>query len=343
MYVVRLRRSGPRRQLDPRRTRGDPHRAPARRPVARPAPPPPRHGARRRHPLQRRPAAPPGCPRGARPAAANARQAPLPCPAAGPRHRRPRARHAAGRLRRRAAPLRTGGLTLGDVEHVPDNGLLLTVAPLEDRPARPGPARRSLGQPDRARVLPGRRARRLARASPHRPGPRLDRQRNRRGPSDRCSAPSPRPAGSPASRCPTRRWRGWSSKPPPTPGSTPSGYSGHSLRRGLLTAGGENQAQLADLMRQSRHRSAAGRARLPRTRRSLAQQCHRGSVSRAARQRAAPETDGEAGIDVTAWAPCPVRSAFTPQSLQGPRLARTPSTSRAGRDLPWTPTIPIFD
>ena len=33
-------------------------------------------------------------------------------------------------------------------------------------------------------------------------------------------------------------------------------FSGHSLRRGLLTAGGDNQAQLADLMRQSRHRSA---------------------------------------------------------------------------------------
>ena len=33
-------------------------------------------------------------------------------------------------------------------------------------------------------------------------------------------------------------------------------FSGHSLRRGLLTAGADNQAQLADLMRQSRHRSA---------------------------------------------------------------------------------------
>ena len=32
-------------------------------------------------------------------------------------------------------------------------------------------------------------------------------------------------------------------------------FSGHSLRRGLLTAGGENRAALADLMRQSRHRS----------------------------------------------------------------------------------------
>jgi site-specific recombinase XerD len=34
-------------------------------------------------------------------------------------------------------------------------------------------------------------------------------------------------------------------------------FSGHSLRRGLLTAGGENRAPLADLMRQSRHRSVA--------------------------------------------------------------------------------------
>ena len=34
-------------------------------------------------------------------------------------------------------------------------------------------------------------------------------------------------------------------------------FSGHSLRRGLLTAGGENRAALADLMRQSRHRSVA--------------------------------------------------------------------------------------
>jgi len=39
-------------------------------------------------------------------------------------------------------------------------------------------------------------------------------------------------------------------------GLDPELFSGHSLRRGLLTAGGENQAQLADLMRHSRHRSA---------------------------------------------------------------------------------------
>jgi site-specific recombinase XerD len=39
-------------------------------------------------------------------------------------------------------------------------------------------------------------------------------------------------------------------------GLDPTLFSGHSLRRGLLTAGADNQAQLADLMRQSRHRSA---------------------------------------------------------------------------------------
>ncbi|MBV9251192.1 MAG: tyrosine-type recombinase/integrase, partial [Acetobacteraceae bacterium] len=39
-------------------------------------------------------------------------------------------------------------------------------------------------------------------------------------------------------------------------GLDPATYAGHSLRRGLLTAGADNQAQLADLMRQSRHRSA---------------------------------------------------------------------------------------
>jgi len=39
-------------------------------------------------------------------------------------------------------------------------------------------------------------------------------------------------------------------------GLDPERFSGHSLRRGLLTAGGESEAQLADLMRQSRHRSA---------------------------------------------------------------------------------------
>ena len=36
-----------------------------------------------------------------------------------------------------------------------------------------------------------------------------------------------------------------------------SRFSGHSLRRGLLTAAGDLQLPLIDLMRQSRHRSVA--------------------------------------------------------------------------------------
>ena len=39
-------------------------------------------------------------------------------------------------------------------------------------------------------------------------------------------------------------------------GLDPEKFAGHSLRRGLLTAGADNRAQLAELMRQSRHRSA---------------------------------------------------------------------------------------
>ena len=39
-------------------------------------------------------------------------------------------------------------------------------------------------------------------------------------------------------------------------GLDPDKFAGHSLRRGLLTAGADNRANLAELMRQSRHRSA---------------------------------------------------------------------------------------
>jgi len=39
-------------------------------------------------------------------------------------------------------------------------------------------------------------------------------------------------------------------------GLDPDKFAGHSLRRGLLTAGADNRAQLPELMRQSRHRSA---------------------------------------------------------------------------------------
>lgn len=39
-------------------------------------------------------------------------------------------------------------------------------------------------------------------------------------------------------------------------GLDPEKFAGHSLRRGLLTARADNRANLAELMRQSRHRSA---------------------------------------------------------------------------------------
>jgi len=41
-----------------------------------------------------------------------------------------------------------------------------------------------------------------------------------------------------------------------TAGLDPEKFAGHSLRRGLLTAGADNRANLTELMRQSRHRSA---------------------------------------------------------------------------------------
>jgi hypothetical protein len=50
----------------------------------------------------------------------------------------------------------------------------------------------------------------------------------------------------------------------------PESFSGHSLRRGLLTAGGENQAQLADLLRPVAAQIGREGARLHRTRRPLA-------------------------------------------------------------------------
>jgi hypothetical protein len=40
-------------------------------------------------------------------------------------------------------------------------------------------------------------------------------------------------------------------------GLDPARFAGHSLRRGLLTAAGDLQLPLIDLMRQSRHRSVA--------------------------------------------------------------------------------------
>jgi site-specific recombinase XerD len=71
-------------------------------------------------------------------------------------------------------------------------------------------------------------------------------------------------------------------------------YSGHSLRRGLLTAGADNQAQLADLMRHSRHRSAQSVLGYLEPADLWRNNVTEGVFREPARQRAAPENDGEA-------------------------------------------------
>ena len=55
--------------------------------------------------------------------------------------------------------------------------------------------------------------------------------------------------------CPTRRSPAWSSRPRCDAGLDPERYSGHSLRAGLATAAGDAGAGLAELMRQTRHKS----------------------------------------------------------------------------------------
>ena len=146
-------------------------------------------------------------------------------------------------------------LTLGDVETVPGRGLKLLVRRSQDRPARSGPGHRRLGQPGRTRRLPARRARDLARASPHRRGSRLDRHRHACAPNARCSAPSPRPAGSPAQALSDKAVARLVKQAARDAGLDPERYSGHSLRAGLATAAGDQGAGLAELMRQTRHKS----------------------------------------------------------------------------------------
>ena len=73
-------------------------------------------------------------------------------------------------------------------------------------------------------------------------------------------------------------------------------FSGHSLRRGLLTAGADNQAQLADLMRHSRHRSAQSVLGYLEPVDLWRNNVTEGVFRPSARQRVAPENDGD-GVD----------------------------------------------
>ena len=244
---------------------------------ARPAPPAPRHGGRGRHPVEGRPAAPPGRPRRARRAAPDAGRPPL------PRHARSAPATAPcccwASAPRCAAPS-WSALTLGDVETVPGRGLRAAGAPLEDRPARArartspsGPTRRSPA------FCPARRARRLAGAPPHRPGPRLDRQRRR--------SRAERPLFCAVTKAGRVTGAALSDK------AVARLVKQAALRRrarpgALLRALAARRARHRRRRRRRRPRRAdapdppqihRGRPRLPPPRRSLAQQRHRGGVS----------------------------------------------------------------
>ena len=122
-------------------------------------------------------------------------------------------------------------LTLGDVETVPGRGLRAAGPPLEDRPAGPGPGHRRLGQPRRTRRLPARRPGRpgwrIAAPPPTSTGPPPPPP----APSARCSAPSPRPAGSPAQRSSDKAVARLVKQAALDAGLDPERYSGHSPAR----------------------------------------------------------------------------------------------------------------
>ena len=202
--------------------------------------------------VQGHPAAPPGRPRGARRAAPDARcAAPSPDTPLGARDRAMLLVGFGAALRRSELV----ALTLGDVETVPGRGLRAAGAPLEDRPAGPGPGHRRLGQPGRAGLLPARRARRLAGRTGAPPPTSTGPPAPRPAPSGRCSAPSPRPAGSPATTLSDKAVARLVKQAALDAGLDPERYSGHSLRAGLATAAGDQGAGLAELMRQTRHKS----------------------------------------------------------------------------------------
>ena len=146
-------------------------------------------------------------------------------------------------------------LTLGDVETVPGRGLKLLVRRSQDRPARPGPRHRRLGQSGRTRRLPARRARDLARASPHRRGSRLDRHPDRARRAPVVLRRHQGRAGSPAQALSDKAVARLVKQAARDAGLDPERYSGHSLRAGLATAAGDAGAGLAELMRQTRHKS----------------------------------------------------------------------------------------
>jgi hypothetical protein len=111
-----------------------------------------------------------------------------------------------------------------------------------------------VGQSRPARRLPGRFARPLAGPPPHRARPRLDRDPNgaRRAPAVLRRHQDGQVTGRALSDKAVARLVKQAAR---DAGLDPDRYSGHSLRAGLATAAGDAGAGLAELMRQTRHKS----------------------------------------------------------------------------------------
>ena len=145
-------------------------------------------------------------------------------------------------------------LTLGDVTTVPGRGLRVLVRRSKTDQQGQGQEIAVCANPAEPGFCPSPRWK--PGCAHRRAAPDLDwTARSARATRARCSAPSPRPAGSPGKSSPTRRSSAWSSRPRATPASTRRAIPAHSLRAGLATAAGDAGAGLAELMRQTRHKS----------------------------------------------------------------------------------------
>ena len=147
------------------------------------------------------------------------------------------------------------GLRLGDVEHVPDKGLLLAIGRSKTDQHGKGQRVAVWANPTDPPLCPA--ASLDAWLAHRRTAPDLDWTASTSARADRplfCAVTKTgRVTGEPLSDKAVVRLIKQAAA---DAGLDWEKFSGHSLRRGLLTAGADNQAQLADLMRQSRHRSA---------------------------------------------------------------------------------------
>jgi site-specific recombinase XerD len=146
-------------------------------------------------------------------------------------------------------------LALGDVETVPDRGLLLTIARSKTDQVGAGQRVAVHANPAEPRCCPA--AALVAWLRHRREAPDLDWTAT-------AAMRAARPLFCAVTKAGKVNGQGLSDKAvarlmkqaAADAGLDGEKFSGHLLRRGLLTAGADNHAQLAELMRQSRHRSA---------------------------------------------------------------------------------------